>query len=358
MDMNTVRGSFYQALVARSAKRIGLLTVMAGAVLCPISWAGTVSILTSSGSQDSVGHNVFVNANIANGTPDPGNGATGTPGWLAGGTATGDQFTDSTFAQSTDPDGITSGLAMGSASLLNATVRAYTAASNSIGFGYNSSGYQTTERVHDNWSESLTFAPLPGQPVGSLVPVQFNIFAHLGFFEDTATSAFTSFDYSVQLPDIRDSLGNSFGAQVRWLSNQSSDGFGDINTFDLFCLVNGACSNAPSFSGTSGSETFQYALGGALGVMSDIVQGYAVSGSPFELGMGLQAISYGDSAYIDFANTGWLTIDSPSSFTSESGVFLSQPYTQGSAAPEPATVLYLVSGLAAIAWRRRRSPGN
>ena len=68
--------------------------------------------------------------------------------------------------------------------------------------------------------------------------------------------------------------------------------------------------------------------------------------------MGIVANSSGDDAYIDFANTGWLTIDSPAAFTSQSGVFLSQPYSLN--APEPATALYLLPGLAAIVWLRRK----
>jgi hypothetical protein len=321
-----------------------------------VALASSIGIITNSGSNDAVHYdpqcgcvhstnNSFTNENIANGTPDPGNGTSGTGGWPGSGSTSGNQFADSAISKSSDLAGITSGLAIGSASLLNGTV-----------FGYNSSGYQSSATVYSNWSESLTWAPLPGQAVGSLVPVTFTINADVTLWDQTALSGFTSFDFSVQLPDMRDSLGNYLGgAQVAWSSEVSSDGFGYVSTFNRFCDLFGTCSNLPSFSGTNVIDTFNYALAGGLGVMSTTVQGYVVSGTAFEVGMGTKAYSSGDDASTNFSNTGWLTIDSPTAYTSESGVFLSETYSPSSAAPEPAAALYVLSGLAAVVWLRRKA---
>jgi hypothetical protein len=337
----------------RYTKKVGLGTFLAVTTLSSLASAGTINVLTSSGSQDSVGHNSFVTENIDNGIPEPGNGPT-LNGGTASGSVGGNQFTDTASATSSLA-GVTTGAATGKASLVDGTVHAYAATANAnlAGYDYNDSGYQSSAKAHSDWVESLIFGALPGQPLGSLVPVTLNIHADAAFFNDPALSGFTSFDYEVDLPDIRNNSGIPQGSEVRWQFSEGSDGFGDTTLSRRFCVLDGNCYGASALSGVDGISNFAYADNLFDGTMSVIVQGYAVSGTPFEVGLGLTAYANGDNTYMNFANTGWVTIDSPVTFTSSSGVFLSQAYSPSAAAPEPATVLYLLSGVAVIMWLRR-----
>jgi hypothetical protein len=322
---------------------------------CSISWASTINVLTSSGSQNSTGSNSFETQNIDNGIPEPGNGTSGNGG-SGSGSVSGNQFADSATGTS-QLGGVTSGYVSASASLVDGTVHAYAETSNAnfAGYSYNNSGYQSSARAHAGWSESLVFAPLPGKALGSLTPVMFSIYADGKYGNDSTLTGYTDFDFETDLPDIRDNTGAFQGSEVRWQYTEDSDGFGDTGVARRFCVLDGNCFGAASNSGLDGWVTYSY--DDVAGTMTAVVQGWAVSGSPFLVNMALNVYANGDDTVMDFLNTGYLTIDSPVAYTSTSGVFLSEPYTPSADAPEPATLLYLLSGLAVtVCLRFGRDP--
>jgi PEP-CTERM motif len=118
-----------------------------------------------------------------------------------------------------------------------------------------------------------------------------------------------------------------------------------------YMIWNAQSGAAPYTGNTTGFDSFAYS--------NDSISGFTFLGAitvtngetlPFYF---LQTMNCNDGAVCDFSNTGQLALTLPAgdSFTSNSGVFLTQ---SGSAAPEPGSLVLMGLGIAALGWIRHR----